>query len=390
MPQSKISICIPTYNRAAYLDWQLNQFLNFKEKIVDWEFVICNNGSTDNTREVIAKYKDELRITYHEFPKNMGPQGYYKTVEISSSNVLTYLADDDFLDVDAVNSYVSLFNEDKNLSAIFAPWKYLNAVKAEFNGQFYSQKEDLIVKQFDYLSATTLILQNKIFPEIFITKKNIALSLFEDCDICYHFFLKCAQLIKSGNVIFANIPFFYSITQHPADGNTTRIQAGNEQIKSYWDIYRGGFELLLGLSRIQNNSFDQLGHKLLLDNFVTDRMILAIVNNIRSGEFLKSYWIYLRVIAQIGPFELNQEFTFKNIIGLAALDLIINETRCHSDIIILDISLDKGIRTLANEYCPKKYFLNNENILEKNTLNEFHIDSNSHLEAVKKLNFFGL
>ena len=71
MSKPKISICIPTYNREKYLDWQLNQFLNFKDKINDWEFVISSNGSADNTKSVVEKYQNKLRIIFYEFPENL-------------------------------------------------------------------------------------------------------------------------------------------------------------------------------------------------------------------------------------------------------------------------------------------------------------------------------
>ena len=158
MPKPSISICIPTYNRSAYLEWQLNQFLNYKEQISNWEFVISNNGSSDNTKEIIKKYHNDLNINYHEFSSNMGSEiNFKKTWSLAKSDIVCYLADDDFLNVDVVNSYLTLFNESINLAAIFAPWQFLDAVDYKLGSEWYSLEEDVIINQKNYLSLVELM-----------------------------------------------------------------------------------------------------------------------------------------------------------------------------------------------------------------------------------------
>ena len=68
MLQPIISICISTFKRANYLDWQLNNFMCLGEKVSQWEFVISSNGILDNTRNISEKYQKKLNILFHEFP----------------------------------------------------------------------------------------------------------------------------------------------------------------------------------------------------------------------------------------------------------------------------------------------------------------------------------
>ena len=49
-----LSICIPTYNRADLLNHNLEVLSTFKKE--RFELIICNNGSTDNTKQVIQKW----------------------------------------------------------------------------------------------------------------------------------------------------------------------------------------------------------------------------------------------------------------------------------------------------------------------------------------------
>jgi len=55
-----LSICIPTFNREQ----NLKQMLDSIRSYTNVEVVICDDGSTDNTRELVDKYRDKLNINY--------------------------------------------------------------------------------------------------------------------------------------------------------------------------------------------------------------------------------------------------------------------------------------------------------------------------------------
>ncbi|MEM7065976.1 MAG: glycosyltransferase [Cyanobacteria bacterium P01_B01_bin.77] len=66
MPQ--ISICIPTHNRAHILPYAVNSVLN--QTYRDFELIICDDASPDNTAEVVAQW-DDARIRYIRHPQNI-------------------------------------------------------------------------------------------------------------------------------------------------------------------------------------------------------------------------------------------------------------------------------------------------------------------------------
>lgn len=57
----KFSIIIPTYNRANFLSKAIDSVL--AQMYADWELIVVDDGSTDNTRDVVQQYQDE-RIRY--------------------------------------------------------------------------------------------------------------------------------------------------------------------------------------------------------------------------------------------------------------------------------------------------------------------------------------
>lgn len=62
MQEKKISVLLATKNKSRFLDLTLAGYTNQTYK--DFEIVIVNDGSTDNTEEIIKKYQSELNIKY--------------------------------------------------------------------------------------------------------------------------------------------------------------------------------------------------------------------------------------------------------------------------------------------------------------------------------------
>jgi glycosyltransferase involved in cell wall biosynthesis len=65
----KVSVCIPTYNRANFLTYSVNSVL--RQTYGDFELIICDDGSSDNTLAVVAQWQD-ARIRYIRQPQNIG------------------------------------------------------------------------------------------------------------------------------------------------------------------------------------------------------------------------------------------------------------------------------------------------------------------------------
>ena len=65
----KVSVCIPTYNRANYLRYSLESVLAQTE--ADFELIICDDASPDATAETVERYQDS-RIRYIRHDKNQG------------------------------------------------------------------------------------------------------------------------------------------------------------------------------------------------------------------------------------------------------------------------------------------------------------------------------
>lgn len=66
----KVSVILPTYNRAKLLGRSIRSVL--EQTFQDFELIIVDDGSTDNTREVVDSFGPE-KIRYIRHPENQGP-----------------------------------------------------------------------------------------------------------------------------------------------------------------------------------------------------------------------------------------------------------------------------------------------------------------------------
>ena len=102
-----LSICIATYNREGYIGKTLESII---PQVYDGiEIVIVDGGSTDNTEEIILKYKQEYKfIKYFKLDKKGGiDQDYDKAVQFSQGEYCWLFSDDDLIKDNAIFEIMS-------------------------------------------------------------------------------------------------------------------------------------------------------------------------------------------------------------------------------------------------------------------------------------------
>jgi len=114
----RLSICIPTFNRAGLLRETLDSIICQARDAL--EIVVCDNASSDATRELIQEYQGKFpRLTYFRWPENMGAdRNFLKTVELATGDYCWLMGDDDHLEPGALDLLFPLL--DKGYGLIYA------------------------------------------------------------------------------------------------------------------------------------------------------------------------------------------------------------------------------------------------------------------------------
>ncbi len=87
----KISVVIPSYNAGRYICRAVDSVLG--QEYPAYEIIVVDDGSNDNTREVLAAYGDKVR---YEYQSNAGPgASRNRGVELAGGNWIAFLDADD-------------------------------------------------------------------------------------------------------------------------------------------------------------------------------------------------------------------------------------------------------------------------------------------------------
>lgn len=111
-----ISIVTISFNQAEYLEECILSII--EQDYPNIEYIICDPGSTDGSRDIIEKYRD--KIAHIIYDKDKGPaDGLNNGFEKATGEIYGYLNSDDVLMPYAINSVIEKFNKMKNIDVIY-------------------------------------------------------------------------------------------------------------------------------------------------------------------------------------------------------------------------------------------------------------------------------
>ncbi len=119
----KISVITITYNSAATLEQTINSVLDQNYK--DVEYIIVDGGSTDNTLQIIKKYKNSISKFISEKDSGLY-DALNKGLALATGDVIGILHSDDFyIDNTILGKYANTFIKN-NSEAVYSDLFYVN------------------------------------------------------------------------------------------------------------------------------------------------------------------------------------------------------------------------------------------------------------------------
>ena len=115
---AKISVCIPTFNRAKYLEELLDILIKLLNQI--YEIIVVDNNSTDNTPELFKseKYKN---VKFFQNQENIGMvNNWNRCLELASGDYIIIVHDDDIITKELFTEYQIILNKYPNVDFIFS------------------------------------------------------------------------------------------------------------------------------------------------------------------------------------------------------------------------------------------------------------------------------
>jgi len=153
MPDILLSICIPTFNRAGFLQKCLTSVMNQVTEEMPVEIIISDNCSNDNTQDVIMNFSAHPKVRSYRQNENMGAiKNCLKLIkEYSKGEFCWIIGDDDYIIKGGIEAIVSILQNKITTDFIFVKMAgYLP--DEEFNKLSIKKDVDFeIIQKFEYL-----------------------------------------------------------------------------------------------------------------------------------------------------------------------------------------------------------------------------------------------
>lgn len=108
LPVPEVSVVIPTYNHGEYILRTLESV--FRQTFTDFEVIVVNDGSPDNTAELLRPFADAGRIVYLKQPNAGQGAARNRGIEAARGTYIALLDDDDLWPPDKLAWQVEAMN----------------------------------------------------------------------------------------------------------------------------------------------------------------------------------------------------------------------------------------------------------------------------------------
>ena len=168
----KVSICIPNYNYGRFIGDAIQSALEQTYK--NFELIIVDNCSTDNSEEVIKSFSDP-KIRFYKNDRNIGLTRNWNTcLSLARGEYITLLHADDELTPNSIEKRVGILDKNPNVGLVYSSCIFIDG-KGAVTGEFYPYDRGYIMRgedEFkrlvihDYISVATVMVRKKCYEAL--------------------------------------------------------------------------------------------------------------------------------------------------------------------------------------------------------------------------------
>ncbi len=206
----KVSVIIPTYNRADLLPRAIESVLN--QTFKDFELIIVDDGSTDNTKEIVEQYqKKDERIKYLWEENFGGPaKPYNLALKQCQGEYIAFLDHDDMWLPEKLEKQLAIFKKYEgkvNLGLVTCDGYVVDSLgnnkgksNFKYNNLFGPENFDLFFEKWLASSLSCVVIRKDVLKNIGYFDENFKVAA--DIDIYirilknYHFYFLKESLIN--------------------------------------------------------------------------------------------------------------------------------------------------------------------------------------------------
>ena len=118
----KVSVIIPTYNRANYIARAVNSVLN--QTCKEYEIIVVDDGSTDTTKDVVMQFQNKVKYFRQENQGSAAARN--RGIQESRGEYIAFLDSDDYWVPEKLEEQVKVLDAHKNVGIVYARMPIIN------------------------------------------------------------------------------------------------------------------------------------------------------------------------------------------------------------------------------------------------------------------------
>ncbi|CAN2039951.1 hypothetical protein GMMP15_1500023 [Candidatus Magnetomoraceae bacterium gMMP-15] len=338
MVTPSLSIAVPTYNRANYLKTFLTHLSSWKS--FDFEVVISDNCSSDETPEVIKKFSKHLNIrSIRQIETIEVGCNFTAAYQNACGDYLFIVGDDDVLIEESILYAINIMKNDPNIVAVYGSAQYREHLTDKFIFNDMGSTSDKLERI--NLSNVEYIFDKMYVSEIFVVRREIfqRFCYFEKTGLILNWRFM-VTLLEHGDVIL--IPNFLMLKYLSEDSGSYKSALSQSYYLSDFESFYATLRKNYDHGKIKSPPNINILFNKFLKAYEAGR-----INSLKLNNFLDSHHQVMKIYAWKGGQESVREWEQNYLIHAAA------ERITHL------INLLHNIKTVIFENCKIGLFFGN-------------------------------
>jgi glycosyltransferase involved in cell wall biosynthesis len=236
----KISVVTPSYQQGHFLEWTMRSVL--EQRYPNLEYVVMDGGSTDETGEILVRYKD--RLAYYESAPDKGQaDAVARGFEHSSGEIMAYLNSDDLLAPGALDFVARFFSAHPEVDAIYSHRVFIDEQNLVTRYWILPAHHSWMMERWDYIPQETCFWRRRLYEKVGGIDTSFQFAL--DYDLFVRF-------MRAGRMERVN-RFLGAFREHPSS-KTTQQQGAHPEVERVYQehgIHRADWHRLPQLAQFE-------------------------------------------------------------------------------------------------------------------------------------------
>lgn len=233
----RVTIVLPTYNGEKYIRESINSILS--QNYTNWELIIVNDCSTDNTSKIIQQYSQEdkrIQIINNSVNKKL-PKSLNTGFKFASGEYLTWTSDDNIYEKDAIEKMVKYLDANRNMPMVRADMLLIDE-----NAEVISESQE-----YDYPKMFI----NNCMGACFMYRRSVAQKVgqYDETLFCVEDYDYWIRIMEQYGTIGNIKEFLYRYRWHSGSLSSTKRDYVESQLNEMRKRHLGFF--------VENMQFDE-------------------------------------------------------------------------------------------------------------------------------------